>query len=184
MIDAKDKRVEELRSLAAQIMLIADDIERQQEFPQVSDQARRKSYLSSLDSSGTDQLIIRASEMYRTRRRRKRYLPPDLFAEPAWDLLLDLFIARLYNKRVSITSACYAADVPSTTGLRWLGILADRNLIERFDSKNDQRVTWVRLSNFGTKLMRELFEDISKFDHQKLIALDDYLISKADEKQL
>ncbi len=181
MIGAKEQRVEELRNLAAQILQVADDLEREQIYGDAPDRGRRKNYLSNWDGSDTDYVILRASEMYRSRRRRKRFFPPELFGEPAWDLLLDLFIARLHNKRVSITSACYAADVPATTALRWLGILADRNLIERFDSKTDHRVTWVRLSNYATKLMHEFFADMAKVSRQSLISLDHYLITGNDE---
>lgn len=180
MIAAKEQRAEELRNLAAEIMQIADEIERVQNLGAAPDQGRRRAYLSGWDGPDADYVVLRASELYRARRRRKRFFPPELFGEPAWDLLLDLFIARLHNKRVSVTSACYAADVPSTTALRWLGILADRNLIERFDSKTDQRVTWVRLTNYATKLMHEFLADMAKGSRQRLISLDHYLITEGD----
>lgn len=181
MISATVHRVDELRALAAQILQIADDLEREGNFEAVSDQGRRRAYLSSWDGTDSDSLLLRTGELYRARRRRKHFFPPELFGEPAWDLLLDLFIARLRNKRVSVTSACYAADVPSTTALRWLGILADRNLIERFDSKTDQRVTWVRLTTYATNLMQEFFSDMANTSRSKIIHLDHYLIAEADE---
>jgi hypothetical protein len=183
MISAKAHRVDELRALAAQILQIADDLEREGNFDGASDIGRRRAYLSSWDGTDSDYLILRAGELYRARRRRKRFFPPELFGEPAWDLLLDLFIARLRNKRVSVTSACYAADVPSTTALRWLGILADRNLIERFDSKTDQRVTWVRLTTYATNLMQQFFSDMANTSRQKLISLDHYLITEVEEEK-
>src|SRR5690348_11712896 len=61
-----------------------------------------------------------AQGLYRLRRRRERLFPTPLFSEPGWDLLLDLFIAESEGKRVSITSACIAAAVPTTTAVRCL----------------------------------------------------------------
>ena len=51
---------------------------------------------------------------------------PDMFGEPAWDIPLDLYIAYAENKPVSVSSACIGSASPPTTGLRWLGVLADK----------------------------------------------------------
>ena len=105
--------------------------------------------------SDDDLLLSRvASELYEIRRRRDRFLSPALFAEPAWDLLLDLFISRVSGRRVSVTSACLAAAVPETTGLRWIGILIDQGLVERSDDSRDKRRNWLRLSDAGFQVMR------------------------------
>lgn len=48
----------------------------------------------------------------------------DLFGEPAWDMIVDLFIAAEENKTVSVSSLCIDASVPMTTVLRWNNILA------------------------------------------------------------
>jgi hypothetical protein len=180
MISVSKQRVDELRALAAQILHIADDLERDNGATGATDLSRR-SYLLGWDGENAEVAIMKAAEYYRARRRRKRFFAPQLFGEPAWDLLLDLFIARLNRKRVSVSSACYAADVPSTTALRWLGILSDHNLIERFDSETDQRVTWVRLTDYGADLMNRFFADVAKNRREQIIALDQYLIVEGGE---
>ena len=58
--------------------------------------------------------------MIRARRLRARYFPEDLFADPAWDMLLDLLQAEIAQLRVPVSSLCIAAAVPATTALRWL----------------------------------------------------------------
>lgn len=85
---------------------------------------------------------------YRARRRRDVAFGQDgaLFGDPAWDILLDLFAAWLDGKRVSISSACIAAAVPPTTGLRYLGMLEDRGLIERDPDPHDRRRSFVRVT--------------------------------------
>ncbi len=82
----------------------------------------------------------------RARRLRERLFPADLFADPAWDMLLDLYASELEEQAVSISSACVASAVPATTALRWLGRLEQLGLIERSDDKNDNRRTFVRLT--------------------------------------
>ncbi|MXP27457.1 hypothetical protein GRI58_01300 [Porphyrobacter algicida] len=52
------------------------------------------------------------------RRLRDELLGAELFADPAWDMLLDLTAARAEHKRVSASTLCIAAAVPATMALR------------------------------------------------------------------
>jgi len=101
----------------------------------------------------SDALLAFARESYAIRRRRGRYLPPDLFGEPTWDILLDLYVATRENRPVPTTSACIGAHVPPTTALRWLRILEERGLVEREDDGRDGRRTFVRLTGQGLAAM-------------------------------
>lgn len=88
-----------------------------------------------------------ARAAYRERRLRSQFFTGlDLFGEPAWDLLLDLFINANEGKRVPVTSACIGAAVPTTTALRWLAILESRGLVEREADSSDARRIFVRLT--------------------------------------
>lgn len=180
MMNIAKRRASELRALAARLLQVANDMEREQAFD--AEPVQRKSlYGERWGEVDADLMLIKASEIYRARRRRKRFFGPELFGEPAWDLLLDLFIARLKKKRVSVTSACYAADVPPTTALRWLGLLADSNLIERFESETDQRVTWVRLTDYASQKMLQCIGDMSVNSLEMSGSLDRYLIDDPAE---
>lgn len=99
-------------------------------------------------------LAVFAERLYQERRRRSRHFPPHLFAEPAWDILLDLFVNAVRKRAISITSACIAGGIPATTGLRWLGLLEKEGLLVRETSGDDARVTWVRLSDRGMQAVR------------------------------
>jgi DNA-binding MarR family transcriptional regulator len=103
-----------------------------------------------------------AESLYRHRRKRGRYLPEKIFAEPAWDILLDLYVNGVRGRPVSITSACIAGDIPATTGLRWLGVLEQENLIEREISRTDARVTLVRLTRQAREKLRDFFAEASR----------------------
>jgi len=70
-------------------------------------------------------------------------------ADPAWDILLDLYAAEEEGLHISVSSACVAAAVPSTTALRWLRILCERGLITRRADSFDGRRVFVSLSEEG-----------------------------------
>ncbi|TIX50230.1 hypothetical protein [Alteraurantiacibacter aquimixticola] len=123
---------------------------------------RRISHLpqSNKQSQPTDiDLASIASAIYRARRRRSRFLPEALFAEPAWDMLLELFVTQAFGRQVSVSSICLAADVPQTTGLRYLEILEKVRFVERRYMPGDRRVKMVSLTQLGYKVMRAYLMD-------------------------
>lgn len=102
-----------------------------------------------------------ARKTYALRRKRAAIFGnPDLFGEPAWDILLDLFIAAGEHKSVSVSSACIGSAAPATTGLRWLGVLADEGLIVRENDPEDNRRVLVRLTPSGHAAMERFFEAV------------------------
>lgn len=99
-----------------------------------------------------------ARTAYRSRRRRNEVFRDDsLFGEPAWDILLDLFIAAKDRKRLPVTSACIGAAVPTTTALRWLAVLEEKGLVVREQDTVDARRIFVRLSGTGYEKMVAYF---------------------------
>ncbi|UZK68991.1 MarR family transcriptional regulator [Sphingomonas sp. S1-29] len=91
-----------------------------------------------------DSSEIRAA--IRARRMREQFFERELFADPAWDMLLDLFAARLDRSRVSVSSLCIAAAVPPTTALRWIGTMREAGLFERQDDPFDRRRAFIGLT--------------------------------------
>jgi hypothetical protein len=83
----------------------------------------------------------------RQRRLRNRFFDSTLFADPAWDMLLDLMAARLEGESVSVTSLCIASAVPSTTALRWIRTLTDTGLFERRADPADGRRIHISLTD-------------------------------------
>lgn len=105
------------------------------------------------DVNNSAAILLLARELYVERRRRTRYFDADLFGEPSWDILLDLYIAAREDRRVPTTSACIGAHVPPTTALRWLRLLEARGLVEREEDGRDGRRTFVALSPLGMQTM-------------------------------
>lgn len=82
-----------------------------------------------------------ARRLYRERREREQLLPPQIFAEPAWDMLLDLYASHHLGRSVAVSSLCIAAAVPATTALRWIKTMVDAGLFVReADSKDGRRI--------------------------------------------
>lgn len=104
----------------------------------------------------TTRLVALADEELRRRRLRMKFLPRQFFGEGAWAMLLDLFVSQFRGRRVPTTSACIAAEVPATTALRWLDVLEQHSLIERYETEHDRRVKFVRLTADGYKAVEAI----------------------------
>jgi len=97
-----------------------------------------------------------ARRLIANRRRREAVLGGHLFADPAWDMLLDLFAAHQENVNVSVSSLCIAAGVPATTALRWIsGMTKEGILIRRSDPKDRRRI-WIALAPHMVDRMQQL----------------------------
>ena len=94
---------------------------------------------------GIDAAQVRA--MIRARRLRDQFFQSELFADPAWDMLLDLMAARLDGQRVAVSSLCIAAAVPATTALRWIKTLTEHGLFVRVADPQDGRRVYIELSD-------------------------------------
>ena len=97
--------------------------------------------------------------LLRVRRLRDHLVAPDLFADPAWDIMLDLLAARLENSQVSVSSLCIAAAVPPTTALRWIRHLTDRGLLDRHADPKDGRRIFIALSDIGMDAVLRWFQE-------------------------
>jgi DNA-binding MarR family transcriptional regulator len=87
--------------------------------------------------------------LIRTRRMRDHFFRGGLFADPAWDMLLDLMAARLEKQRVAVSSLCIAAAVPPTTALRWIKSLSEQGLFVRVADAEDGRRVFIELSDWA-----------------------------------
>ena len=98
----------------------------------------------------------------RQRQLRAQVFGNDLFADPAWDILLDLTAARAEHTRVSVTSLCIASGVPPTTALRWIGQMVDAGLLERVEDESDRRRAFIQLADKAAEGMARYFAELGK----------------------
>ncbi|MEE8230602.1 MAG: MarR family transcriptional regulator [Qipengyuania citrea] len=100
----------------------------------------------------------------KARQARMRHFDADLFADPAWDILLDLAAARAERLQVSVTSLCIAAGVPATTALRWIGQMVDADLLVRVSDPHDRRRAYIALSDNTADALARYFSEIGVTD--------------------
>jgi len=93
---------------------------------------------------------IWAERLYAERRRRDDLFPPDLFGEPAWDLLLAMFIARERGQPMILCKAYKAAGVTDTTGRRLLDKMEEEGLITRRRAPRSRKMRIVELTEKAT----------------------------------
>jgi len=101
-------------------------------------------------------------QVIRARRLRGRFFDEELFADPAWDMLLDLLQAEISQHRVPVSSLCIAAAVPPTTALRWIKTMTDVGLFQRRADPHDGRRIFVELSRGASEAMRHYFGEVGK----------------------
>ena len=93
---------------------------------------------------------------------RSRFFPEDLFADPAWDMLLDLLQAEIAQLRVPVSSLCIAASVPATTALRWLKTMTEQGMFVRRADPHDGRRVFVELAPQASRALRSYFAEVGK----------------------
>lgn len=98
----------------------------------------------------------------RARRMRDEFFMPGLFADPAWDMLLDLYAAEGEGHPVSVSSLCIAAAVAPTTALRWIARMQEDGLLERRPDEADRRRAFMALTEVARLGMREYVDAVRR----------------------
>lgn len=96
----------------------------------------------------------------RARRLRDQFIPGNLFADPAWDILLDLLQAEIIQHRVPVSSLCIASAVPATTALRWIRTMTDRGMLLRREDPHDARRVFIELAAETSTAIRRYFDKV------------------------
>ena len=130
----------------------------------------RAAFAPAADEDGSARLVRAARpalpdprlirRIIRQRQLRARFFDGDLFADPAWDMLLDLTAARAEHARVSVTSLCIASGVPPTTALRWIGQMTEAGLLERVEDETDRRRAFITLTDRAADAMARYFAEV------------------------
>lgn len=163
---------QDLKPFADQLMAIAKQL-REGEFHSMPPVAVSSRAATTSSADQKDPARYRreyaeiARQTYAVRRQRSAIFGnSELFGEPAWDILLDLYVANVDGKPVSVSSACIGSAAPPTTGLRWLGVLAENDLILREQDPDDQRRVLVRLTDRGVEAMDRYFASAAAEQHK------------------
>lgn len=109
-----------------------------------------------------DEAYKEACRIYGDRKARSDHFGnSDIFGEPAWDILLDVYIHQFQNEEVSVKSACIGSGAPATTALRWLSLLERQGLICSTEDPIDQRRRFIRLTAEGYESMTRYLNHVA-----------------------
>ena len=94
-------------------------------------------------------LVSRARKLLAVRRMRKQYFDRDIFGEPAWEILLALYVTDDAGARLTLTKLAEWIEAPLTTVIRWVRALEDQSLVGRVEHPTDRRIIFIRLLDKG-----------------------------------
>lgn len=90
-----------------------------------------------------------AKQLLAQRMARFDHFPAELFHEPAWDMLLALFVAHEERRTMNVKTLVGSAHAPVTTSQRWIDHLHKLKLIDRVIDPVDRRRMEISLSDGG-----------------------------------
>ncbi len=157
---ASDKNAIRLRQLSEEVSRIASTLARLSTGPQPIGRMPDLQPPPSGEAPQVSADMVRS--VIRARRLRARFFSEELFADPAWDMLLDLLQAEIAQLRVPVSSLCIAAAVPATTALRWLKTMTDEGIFMRRADPHDGRRVFVELSPTASQALRAYFAEAGK----------------------
>lgn len=99
--------------------------------------------------------LSRTVRRYLKMRRERERLFPGLFGDPAWDMLLLLYVYRAANIPLQVSAIAGLANVAGTTSLRYLDLMIERQLITRSPDPHDRRRIWLVLTPKAETLLEE-----------------------------
>jgi FixJ family two-component response regulator/DNA-binding MarR family transcriptional regulator len=137
------KQIDALQAAATEKM-IANDLS-----GALVDKSQPATGPGSKDQNNTD--FVR--NMMASRRRRFEFLDPDLFSDPAWDILLELTLAKLEGVSIPTSSACAATSAPYSTAFRHIGQLVESGLVRKWKDPKDSRLAMLELEDDAYEAM-------------------------------
>jgi hypothetical protein len=104
-----------------------------------------------------DGILDAAKRAWKARRERQRLFGPSIAADPAWDILLDLFIARIEGREVTISTAAATIGSSEPTLLRWVAQLIENKFVSSPSYGAEPLNRRLSLTDEGLNLMCDYF---------------------------
>jgi DNA-binding MarR family transcriptional regulator len=93
-----------------------------------------------------EELLARARQQMAHRKRRSQQFPRGIFGEPAWDMLLVLYVSDGFAPE-TIRDLREQAGLTHSTALRWLDYLESQQLITRNTNLSNKRSAHIELTD-------------------------------------
>ena len=119
-------------------------------------------------SSGlySDLHLRTAKAWLRSSQIRRDFLGGQMGTDPAWDMLLFLYVAKREGRQVPATSASLASGAPLTTGLRWISVLVERGWVEKSGDASDARRINLRVLDEAVALIERALDAVIASDRR------------------
>lgn len=104
------------------------------------------------DSENADRLKSFARQIYEKRQKRIARFGSQMFGEPAWEMLLILYLGE-GGERQSQTRLADLSGAARSTAMRWIDYLVRKGLAHREDHPTDKRRNFIALSDKGRQLL-------------------------------
>lgn len=118
------------------------------------------------NGAGAAERLTTAIAWIRARTKRDQAFGEDLFFDPAWSILLELYVHHRQRTAMSITSLCVAAKIPPSTGLRWIALLEKRGLVTREADPFDRRKSYATLTDEAIERVERALDDAMESNRQ------------------
>jgi predicted transcriptional regulator len=124
---------------------------------EISEKVENQLRADILDNDDNKLLTVFVSRYMENRNLRSKMISQDLFSDPCWDILMDVFSARLNDKNISVSAVATAGNMPHTTGLRYIDTLEKIGYIYRERDDWDGRRIFVKMTDDTFRMMKDYF---------------------------
>lgn len=107
---------------------------------------------STLDA---EVLLLRAKKQLRDRQLRRQFFSRAIFGEPAWDVLIVLYISEFSGRQLTVGRLVDWIEAPLSTTQRWIAYLEKERLVAKESHPADKRMAYVRLLDKGRAILEE-----------------------------
>lgn len=108
-------------------------------------------------------LLGRARHARQLRTTMGAFLPRDLLVDPAWDMMLDLFIAAGTNEHLYVKDVILMSGESAGSAMRRIDRLQEAGMLVRHPAPDDHRRVRIDLTLDGRAAMAAMLEHL--FDH-------------------
>ena len=106
-----------------------------------------------------EELVQVAKRIKAVRDSRAAFLDSSLFGEPAWNMLLALFVAAGERYALSISALCAESGAPASTAARAINRLLGLKMVRRVPNPSDNRSAYIELSADTVGKLSELLDN-------------------------
>jgi len=112
------------------------------------------------EDEANDRACRNAETVLRRRILRRQLVgSPELFGEPAWDMLIDLFIHACKGQQLSMSSLCATAGIPTSSAMKLAQRLCEAGILERTPDIFDGRRTLMKIAPEVAHRLRAYFAE-------------------------